>query len=85
MDIDACIDSYIEMSDSIFQKKHHRVKWNGRVQSRYDSEELENAIKKIIEQQGLNEDTLLKGEPDDPCKVLVHLFALRKGRKLMLF
>lgn len=85
MDIDTCIDSYIEMSDNIFQKKHHRVKWNGRVQGRYDSEELESAIKRIIEQQGLDEDTLLKGEPDDPCKVLVRLFVLRKGRQLKLF
>jgi hypothetical protein len=70
MDIDACINAYIEMSDKIFHKKHHRVNVkNGQVQGRFDSEELERAIKKIIRSQSLDEDALLIDQPDTPCKV----------------
>jgi hypothetical protein len=70
MDIDACINAYIEMSDKIFQKKHHRVKvTSGQIQGRFDTEELERAIKKIIRNQGFDEDTLLMDQPDTSCKV----------------
>lgn len=70
MDIDACIAAYIDMSDRIFQRRHHRVNLrNGQVQGRFDSEELERAIKEIIKGQGLDEDTLLMDLPDAPCKV----------------
>lgn len=70
MDIDACIAAYIEMSDKIFQKKYHRVNLkNGKVQGRFDSVELERAIKEIIKSQGLDEDALLMDLPDAPCKV----------------
>jgi hypothetical protein len=70
MDIDACIAAYIDMSDRIFQKKHHRVNAkNGKVQGRFDSAELERAIKEIIKSQGLDEDTLLMDLPDASCKV----------------
>ena len=72
MDIDACIGSFIEMSDKIFQKKHHRVSaWNGQVQGKLDSAELENAIKRIIKEQGYDENILLKDEADAFCKVWV--------------
>ena len=70
MDIDACIDAYTEMSDKIFQKKHHRVNArNGQIQGRFDSAALERAIKKIITNQGLDENALLADRPDAPCKV----------------
>ena len=52
MDMDACIAAYTEMSDKIFQKKHHRVNArNGQIQGRFDSAELERAIKEIIAEQ----------------------------------
>jgi hypothetical protein len=70
MDIDACIAAYTEMADKIFRKKHHRVNArNGQIQGRFDTVELEQAIKLIIKNQGLDEDTLLKDQPDAPCKV----------------
>lgn len=70
MDIDACIDAYTDMSDKIFQKKHHRVNArNGQIQGRFDSDELERAIKAIVGNQGLSEDTLLMDRPDTSCKV----------------
>ena len=70
MDIDACIDAYTDMSDKIFKKKHHRVNArNGQIQGRFDSDELERAIKEIIRNQCLDEDALLMDRPDTPCKV----------------
>jgi hypothetical protein len=70
MDIDACIAAYAEMSDKIFQKVHHRVNARkGQIQARFNTTELERAIKTIIKNQGLDEDTLLMDKPDSPCKV----------------
>jgi hypothetical protein len=70
MDIEACITAYAEMSDRIFQKKHHRVNLrDGQIQGRFDTDELEQSIKLIIKNQGLDEDALLMDQPDAPCKV----------------
>lgn len=69
MTVDECIDAYVLLSDRIFQKQKHRVTIKGRVQGRFDSDELERAIKEIIKKQGLAEDTLLKDASDAKCKV----------------
>jgi len=69
MSIDECIDAYLQLSDRIFQKKRHRLTIKGKIQGRFDSEELERAVKEIITKQGLQEDALLKDEPDAACKV----------------
>ena len=69
MTVDECIDAYILLSGRIFQKQRHRVTIKGRVQGRFDSDELERAIKEIAVRQGLAEDTLLKDAPDAKCKV----------------
>jgi hypothetical protein len=70
MDIDACIAAYVDMSDKIFQKKHHRVNLkNEKVQGKFDSAALEMAMKEIIMSQGLDENALLMDLPDAPCKV----------------
>ncbi len=45
MSVDACIDAYTTLMDGIFQKKRHRVKISGQIQARFDTEELERAIK----------------------------------------
>lgn len=71
MTVDQCIDAYASLSDRIFQKKRHRVKWNGQVQGRFDSDELERCIKEIIVKQGLEEDALLRDSLDARCKVKV--------------
>jgi predicted acylesterase/phospholipase RssA len=77
MTVDECIDAYVSLSDRIFQKQRHRVTIKGRVQGRFDSDELERAIKEIVARQGLAEDALLKDAPDTKCKVWVkvHLCA----------
>ena len=71
MTVDECIDAYVSLSDRIFQKRRHRVTIKGRVQSRFDSDELERAIKEMIVKQGLETDVLLKDSPDAKCKVWV--------------
>jgi hypothetical protein len=62
-------DEYLSFSDRVFQKKRHRVSITGGIQGRFDSEELERAVKEVIKQQGLQEDVLLKDAPDAACKV----------------
>lgn len=69
MSIDECIDAYLQLSDRIFQKKRHRATVKGKIQGRFDSDELERAVKEVIKGQGLQEDALLKDAPDASCKV----------------
>jgi hypothetical protein len=45
------------------------VTLKGKVQGRFDSEELVRAMKEIVKQQGLEEDALLKDAPEAGCKV----------------
>jgi hypothetical protein len=69
MSIDECIDAYLQLSDRIFQKKRHRVTVKGKIQGRFDSDELKRAVKEVIKGQGLQEDALLKDTPNASCKV----------------
>ena len=69
MSVDECIDAYLSLSDRVFQKKRHRVTIKGSIQGRFDSEELEQAVKEVVTAQGLQEDALLKDASDDACKV----------------
>ena len=78
MDIEACMAAYADMSNRIFQKKHHRINAkNGQIQGRFDTDDLERSIKLIIRNQGFDEDTLLMDQPDAPCKVSVRTLASR--------
>ena len=69
MSIDECIDAYLQLSDRVFQKKRHRVTVKGKIQGRFDSDELERAVKEVIKVQGVSEDALLKDDPGTACKV----------------
>lgn len=69
MSIDMCIEAYLQLSDRVFKKKRHRVTVKGQTQGRFDSGELERAVKEVIAKQGLQEDALLKDATDAPCKV----------------
>jgi hypothetical protein len=69
MSIDECINAYLSLSDRIFQKKRHRVTIKGKIQGRFDSEELARAVKEVIKEQGLEEDALLKDSPEAACKM----------------
>jgi hypothetical protein len=69
MSVDESIEAYLSLSDRIFQKKRHRVTVKGKIQGRFDSEELAVAVKKVIKAQGLDEESLFKDEADIACKV----------------
>ena len=69
MSIDDCIKAYLSLSDRVFQKKRSPFTFKGKIQGKFDSKELERAVKEVVTAQGLSEDTLLKDASDDACKV----------------
>lgn len=69
MSIDECIGAYLSLSDDIFHKKRHRVTVKGKIQGRFDSDELERAVKAIVKDRGFEEEVLLKDDPASACKV----------------
>ncbi|KAJ6114828.1 hypothetical protein N7486_000606 [Penicillium sp. IBT 16267x] len=73
MTVDECINAYTSLSDKVFEKKCHRVTIKGKIQGRFDTVELERAVKQILRDRGFDPDTLLKDSPNAPCKVFVHI------------
>lgn len=69
MSVADCIAAYLTLSKRVFCKSRHRVTIKGKVQGRFDSEELARAVREVVSAQGLAEDALLKDSPDAPCKV----------------
>ncbi|KAG2014925.1 hypothetical protein GB937_006383 [Aspergillus fischeri] len=61
MTVDDCITAYTSMFDRIFEKKRHRVTIKGKIQGRFDADELKRAVIQILRGQGLDENSLLKG------------------------
>lgn len=77
MTVDECISAYADLSDEVFQKKHHRVNIRaGGIQGRFDSSALERAFKEIIVSRGFDEDELLFDNHDGACKVQVIVFCI---------
>ena len=68
MTVDECIAAYTSLSDRVFEKKGHRVNIKGKIQGRFDADELERAIKQILRDCGVGEDALLK-DVEARCKV----------------
>jgi hypothetical protein len=77
MSVADCIAAYLKLSERVFRKTRHRVTVKGRIQGRFDSDELARAIREALKQQGLPEDALLKDEPGTMCKVYVRLPAFQ--------
>lgn len=71
MSIDDAIDAYLSLSNRVFEKKAHRVKIDGKLQGRFDSKELERAVREVVKKRGLQEDALLKDDAQDSCRVFV--------------
>jgi hypothetical protein len=69
MDVQQCIDAYRGLSNQVF-KRRRRIPFSigGTICGRFDSNELEMAIKKVLVTQGYREDALLK-EPGATCRV----------------
>ncbi|KAF1362124.1 FabD/lysophospholipase-like protein [Lizonia empirigonia] len=66
-----CIAAYLKLSERVFRKTRHRVTVKGQIQDRFDSEELARAVRKVVTQQGLQENALLKDDSNATCKVFV--------------
>lgn len=78
MDIDECIDKYIELSSKVFRRDrllpiHLGLRGkSGTVAARFDSQALEESVKTILQEKGLDRDALLKSSgPGELCKVCV--------------
>ncbi|EAW07001.1 uncharacterized protein ACLA_087040 [Aspergillus clavatus NRRL 1] len=71
MDVDQCIDAYYRLSKQAFTRKSFfPVTIRGGFNARFDSKKLEQALKTVIAEQGLDEDALLQ-DPDASCHVFV--------------
>jgi hypothetical protein len=82
MAVEDCIHAYTTLMDDIFKKAQHRLKLGSKkklkelntwvdVQGKFDETILEEAIKKILRENGFKEDELLKDHSSSPCKVYV--------------
>ena len=75
MDVQECIDIYLELADKVFSKVHHLpVNLLGRTQGRYNQEAMETAIVGILKRKNMSPDALMKDDDPFACKVLVHYF-----------
>ena len=72
MTVDDCIEAYVSLFDRVTSKQKHRATLEGIEQERFDSNEIEGAMKEIVERQGLKEDAFLKDSPDAKCRVSVY-------------
>ncbi|KAK4692774.1 hypothetical protein P7C71_g4499, partial [Lecanoromycetidae sp. Uapishka_2] len=72
MDVQECIDTYLEMADGVFSKVHHLpVNLRGRTHGRYNQDALREAIEHVVEDKGFSKDALLKDDDPYACKAFV--------------
>jgi patatin-like phospholipase/acyl hydrolase len=77
MDIEECINAYIQISKDVFQPKKKKFDILGRasdalkVLGRFDSEALKRGIQEIVAQSGEIRDAKLKVDSEPKCRVLV--------------
>jgi len=74
MTVQECIDNYIEIMDGVFKKTSHRLgfdlqKFNLQIQGRFDSAELEAAIKRTVIVSNLPEDAKFRRANAGQCKL----------------
>lgn len=81
MDIDACINSYLELAGLVFQKKSTSIVGKLRevyfAKGRFDSRALEEAVKKIVISRGLSADATLSFGEEPKCKTYEMFFSPR--------
>ncbi|KAI7270227.1 general substrate transporter [Hortaea werneckii] len=72
MSIDDCINAFTSLMGKAFKREHKLAfTFRGKVQHRYDSKELEKAIKEVITGTGLHRDALLRHNPTPKCRCFV--------------
>ena len=71
MDVDECIDAYNKLSSQAFTRKAlFPIDKHGNIKERFDSKQLELALKGAVMDRGYDQDTLLK-DPDTSCRVVL--------------
>jgi len=58
LSVDEAMAAYNELSPKIFSKAHHRLKINGKLQGRSDSETLETGVKELLQKKGFKTEEL---------------------------
>lgn len=69
MTVGECIDAYIRLSHKAFEKKNHRLTMKGGIRGRFSTSELEQAVKQILTERGIDQEMLLLDSDDASCKV----------------
>ncbi|THW41632.1 FabD/lysophospholipase-like protein [Aureobasidium pullulans] len=72
MSVDECIKAYSGLIATVFGVQLSKIpmNWKGKVKPRFDSAKLEVAIKQVISQSGLPEDTMFDDGIERGCKTL---------------
>lgn len=71
MDVDECINAYNRLSSKAFSRKAFLpCTLTGKLHERFDSKQLELALKQTVMSRGYNQDALLK-DPDTSCRVFL--------------
>lgn len=71
MDVDECINAYNKLSSQAFTRKAFLpIDKHGNLKERFDSKQLELALKSAVMDRGYDQDTLLK-DPDTSCRVVL--------------
>lgn len=68
MSIEQCEKAYEKLSPLVFTKLRHSMKWFGEPQGRFDHKALEKEIRKILVDQGMDAEELMKVSGSDDCK-----------------
>ncbi|KJZ69480.1 hypothetical protein HIM_11122 [Hirsutella minnesotensis 3608] len=73
MDVDECISAYSELMEAVFNERLRRIPIDlrGRVEPRFDSIRLKDAIEAVISRKGMSTTDLLNDGQDRGCKVFV--------------
>jgi hypothetical protein len=69
MSVNDSINAYMLIMNRLFETEWHSVEVKDYVQQRFNTDELVRIVKKVVRQQGLQEDTLLKDAPNTGCKM----------------
>jgi hypothetical protein len=64
MQIDACIEAFIKISELVFQKPQIEA-----TRAKFDAKELERAVQDLLVAQGQDVNALLWSEENTRCKV----------------
>ncbi|THV93791.1 hypothetical protein D6D27_04172 [Aureobasidium pullulans] len=73
MDVDECIEEYVELMATVFGARARRIpiSWRGKIKPRFDSKNLENAVKQVLIRKGMAVDARLDDGAGRGCKTFV--------------